>query len=94
MSTTNYLSGIPITTDNTTYHPPVCPECGEGLVSHAGRMWKYFHQWAMGPYNGDSSGKCSLDGMAFEMDGTPIVGSDSFRKALVEAIHGDKINVC
>ena len=67
-----------------------CPECGEELTSHAGRGWKYFHQWAHGPYDGSSSGKCSLDGLAFEQDGTPIAGSDSMRAAMVYDMHGHK----
>lgn len=69
----------------------ICPECGERLKSHAGRGHKYFHEWAHGPYNGSSSGKCSLDGMAFEMTGIPVTGSDTEREALVHLLHGDKI---
>ena len=69
---------------------PKCPECGEALRSHVGRNWKYFHDWAFGPYDGTSSGKCKLDGMAFEENGQPIMGSDKARKDLVEALHGHK----
>ena len=67
-----------------------CPKCGSTLHSHAGRGHKYFHGAAFGPYDGSSYGGCSLDGLAFESDGTPIIGSDDARKALVEAIHGHK----
>lgn len=51
---------------------PTCPECDEVLKSHAGRGYKFFHAFAFEPYNGDSSGKCILDGAPFEIDGTPI----------------------
>lgn len=69
---------------------PSCPECKEQLFSHAGRGHKYFHEWAFGLYDGSSSGKCSLDGLAFERDGTPIRGSDNARKEWVEELHGHK----
>ena len=69
---------------------PNCPKCGATLESHANRGWKFFHAVAFGPYDGRSSGNCPLDGMAFEEDGTPIVGSDTARRTLVEAIHGKK----
>ena len=69
---------------------PSCPECGEGLQSHAGRGWKYFHQWAFGPYDGSSSGRCKLDGLAFEQDGTPIIGSDEERRDLIKMIYNSK----
>lgn len=65
-----------------------CYECGERLKSHAGRNWKYFHEHAFGVYDGSGSGKCSLDGKAFEPDGTVIQNSDRERRNLVISIHG------
>ena len=73
---------------------PKCPHCGSQLFSHANRDWKYFHQAAFRPYDGQSSGGCPLDGMAFESDGTPIVGSDAARMVLAEAIYGHKNPPC
>jgi hypothetical protein len=66
-----------------------CCKCGEELVSHAGRNWKFFHAHALGSYDGSSSGKCPIDGKAFEEDGTPIENSDKERKKLVISIHGE-----
>ena len=72
---------------------PQCPQCGEGLKSHAGRMWKYFHEVAFGPYNGETYGTCPLDAMAFEQDGSVVGGSDLARKSLMETIHGSKPSI-
>ena len=44
-----------------------CPECGETLLSHAGRDWKYFHLHVMdGPYPNPKSHSCGLVNVAFE----------------------------
>lgn len=69
---------------------PNCPECEEILTSHAGRDHKYFHEWAWGPYDGSTSGKCILDGKAFEMDSSIVKGSDVARADLTRELHGHK----
>ena len=92
-----YVSGGPH--DGGPYFPgrgqtirsciPECPECGEGLESHANRNWKYFHYHVgtLAPYPNPKPHPCSLVNMAFERDGSPITGSDEERFGRVESIH-------
>ena len=65
-----------------------CPECGEVLMSHAGRGWKYFHRHVVhGPYPNPKPHRCSLVDAAFERDGTAIHGSAEARLVFVRASH-------
>mgnify|MGYP001597723386 CR=1 FL=1 len=52
---------------------PTCPECGETLMSHAGRGWKYFHAHVVyGPYPNPEPHPCSLVNTGFERSGAEV----------------------